>query len=444
MIQSYSKPILFALGCAILGTAAIPVSSQESRSILSATTEVSPQGVNALKVGLAELEAAIKGALPYPTENLLPQGHFGELDERGRPEGWQIFAAREGESFGLDTQGPGKPRRCLKLTGVGPHPSLLTLALTEIEVKPGRYHTVSLWLKADRPDFEVRLTLGTGIFMWHPSSRSISQLVTIGKSWQRYWLVGKTPWFDQPTQLAFLAIQPQKAGTIWIAEVEMLPTVLKGPEEAATLQASLDQAKSAFQKGNISEGYAIVQSWQVRRRLPVLVDNLETVRWAGLGPLENKEGAGFEKVFPVEAEVLAGKKPADKYPGLNGREVGWKRSITRDNRLYLRRALGHFQPWATGYLLVFAHSPKLQPVQVHLAHDDGCKFWLNGKLIHSNPLSSQATIKAQLKAGWNQLFAKVTQADDRWRWYFDCRLTDEQRGPLPGLRYSSEPETAEQ
>jgi len=59
-----------------------------------------------------------------------------------------------------------------------------------------------------------------------------------------------------------------------------------------------------------------------------------------------------------------------------------------------------------------------------LGSDDGIKVWLNGKLVHSNNTlrgmsPAQDIVQVNLKAGWNSVLVKVTEAIGGWGFYFD-------------------------
>lgn len=58
--------------------------------------------------------------------------------------------------------------------------------------------------------------------------------------------------------------------------------------------------------------------------------------------------------------------------------------------------------------------PKAQPVSLEIGSDDGIKLWINGQLVHANNAvrgmtPAQDKAKANLKQGWNDFVAKITQ-----------------------------------
>jgi len=66
------------------------------------------------------------------------------------------------------------------------------------------------------------------------------------------------------------------------------------------------------------------------------------------------------------------------------------------------------------YAKTRVYCPKAQPVALEIGTDDGIKLWINGTLVHANNTvrgmaPAQDRAKAELKQGWNDLLAKITQ-----------------------------------
>ncbi|MBN1344068.1 MAG: HEAT repeat domain-containing protein [Phycisphaerae bacterium] len=89
------------------------------------------------------------------------------------------------------------------------------------------------------------------------------------------------------------------------------------------------------------------------------------------------------------------------------------------------------------YLKTRVFSPKAQPVSLEIGSDDGIKLWINGAVVHANNAvrgmaPAQDRAKAELKEGWNDLMAKVTQHT------LGCglclRITAADGSPIQGLR----------
>jgi len=85
------------------------------------------------------------------------------------------------------------------------------------------------------------------------------------------------------------------------------------------------------------------------------------------------------------------------------------------------------------YALCFIESSKKQPALIKLGSDDGVKVWLNGKLVHNNPVYrgiqiDDDVVKIELNKGLNMILVKVDQVEGGWG--FCLRLTDEFGQPL--------------
>lgn len=66
------------------------------------------------------------------------------------------------------------------------------------------------------------------------------------------------------------------------------------------------------------------------------------------------------------------------------------------------------------YAKTRVYCPKAQPIALEIGTDDGVKLWINGKLVHANNAvrgmaPAQDKAKAELKQGWNDFLAKITQ-----------------------------------
>lgn len=89
------------------------------------------------------------------------------------------------------------------------------------------------------------------------------------------------------------------------------------------------------------------------------------------------------------------------------------------------------------YLRTWIYSPAAQDAQLQFGFDDGGKVWLNGKVVCAANTAGACVPGAhkadvQLKAGWNLLAVKVTQATGPWQ--FCGRITGRDGGPMKGLK----------
>jgi putative heme-binding domain-containing protein len=155
--------------------------------------------------------------------------------------------------------------------------------------------------------------------------------------------------------------------------------------------------------------------------------------WHIVGPFDNGEqDAGLAKAFPPEKGVDL--KAA--YDGKFGK-VTWK-TVKPDGQGYV-----DLQAWyaprgdnIVSYLYREIESPADQDATVLLGSDDGCKLWVNGALVHTNPQHRAATpeqdaVKVKLKKGKNTILFKIVNGDGGHGFYFTVvsalelkRLTD--------------------
>jgi hypothetical protein len=195
-----------------------------------------------------------------------------------------------------------------------------------------------------------------------------------------------------------------------------------------------------------------------------------TVRdWNVIGPFPNRDDAGFETAYPPEKEF----QPNQKYPGLEGNLVGWKRYYGNEPRLavgrgniWLETAGGPFddtaqiiqfnraldfanESWITSYALTYLYSPKAQPANFLIAADNCLKVWLNNQPVFArlrHPFWYEMNdnwadrFPVELHSGWNVVLVKVGVGRGAASGYygFTFRVADNQgktlRGILPSLR----------
>jgi hypothetical protein len=96
---------------------------------------------------------------------------------------------------------------------------------------------------------------------------------------------------------------------------------------------------------------------------------------------------------------------------------------------------------AVAYIKTRVYVPEAQPARVAMGVDDGIKLWVNGELVHANNavrglVPDQDQVQTTLRAGWNDLLAKITQHT------LGCgasvRLTAPDGKPIDGLRVDPE------
>ncbi len=166
--------------------------------------------------------------------------------------------------------------------------------------------------------------------------------------------------------------------------------------------------------------------------------------WKVIGPFDNTERAGFDKVFPPEREIDF----EAEYDGKSG-PVKWKDAEAEQEDL---KQLGHVDLNAAlveeKNVLAYAYATFVvaKDMQVECRYEtiEATKLWVNGKEIavknvyHSGYDFDQYVVSCQLKRGKNRILIKVCQNEqtDSWTrpWEFRLRITDKLGGAIQQAR----------
>ena len=141
----------------------------------------------------------------------------------------------------------------------------------------------------------------------------------------------------------------------------------------------------------------------------------------------------------IKADALLAQKFKPESRGIAS-EVEWQSvpadAIRKPGRVNLKNLIGGNDRVA--YLRATIISDQSQPARLEIGSDDGCKIWLNGKLIHTANVMrglsyADDIINIDLNAGENRLLLKVLQGSGDWE--AAIRLRDRDSQHLPGVRY---------
>jgi hypothetical protein len=152
--------------------------------------------------------------------------------------------------------------------------------------------------------------------------------------------------------------------------------------------------------------------------------------WRVVGPFDNRNGIGFDAIYPPEQSVDF----AARYPG-KAASVAWQTYTTSDRqgKVDLNVALGK-EMGCVAYAAAEFCSPGRQEVDLRLACACATKLWLNGKLIdrhqiyHTGATIDQYQSRGTLEPGRNLILLKVCQNEQTqsWAqdWEFQFRVCD--------------------
>jgi len=141
-------------------------------------------------------------------------------------------------------------------------------------------------------------------------------------------------------------------------------------------------------------------------------------KWNIIGPFHAADMDDLQTVYPPEKEVT----PAKTYKGKGGVEVGW-RAVRAEESGYVRLSdLVRPNEQALVYALAYVFSPDDREAPLLLGSDDGVRAWVNGEIVHTNPVYRAAApdldrVSARLKKGWNTVLLKVLQGAGGWGFY---------------------------
>ena len=164
--------------------------------------------------------------------------------------------------------------------------------------------------------------------------------------------------------------------------------------------------------------------------------------WHIVGPFENKEMAGFDRVYPPETLTSddfddRGQPAADAtFAGLEG-PVRWRAAPVKPTtgEVDLNEALGKLKGVLAYGATVF-HSDTARPAELRLRLQNPFKIWVNGKLVmsqrigHTGNSFDQYKVLVELVAGANVIVVKSVQPEppqeNEWydAWHWSVRVCD--------------------
>ncbi|MEO2047717.1 MAG: hypothetical protein ABGX16_14225 [Pirellulales bacterium] len=206
-------------------------------------------------------------------------------------------------------------------------------------------------------------------------------------------------------------------------------------------KAANDDLKRAHYRRSFTAARDLTQTVQCVKSLEKLGDSQDlekhfgyVTEWTMIGPFDNTQGAGFDKIFPPEHKLDFAKQYQGKHD-----LVRWQSYRSEFQRLekiglvdlneILIEAKG-----VTAYLAVTFNSAKKQKVQCRYETVNATKLWINGELLirkniyHMGGEFDQYISPATFLPGKNTILLKICQNEqtESWArpWNFRFRITD--------------------
>jgi hypothetical protein len=157
--------------------------------------------------------------------------------------------------------------------------------------------------------------------------------------------------------------------------------------------------------------------------------------WNLVGPFQASDMDDLPTVYPPETEAVRAKS----YKGKGGAAVAWRTFRAAETGHVRLDDLIRPNEQAIVYGLAYVHSPEDRSADLLLGSDDGVRVWINGGIVHTNPVYRAARpdsdrVAVRLTKGWNKVLIKVLQGAGGWGYYL--RFADAEGD----LRYALKPE----
>ncbi len=190
------------------------------------------------------------------------------------------------------------------------------------------------------------------------------------------------------------------------------------------------------------------EKWDLAGTVTGTVDASWLQAFQLVGPFDNAERKGLDRVYPPEELAAAGKPlPYGKrWTGKDGKPVKWLKTAWRFPKtaepVFINlEPLFKPKDWTVAYGVTYIWAPEDTDAVLLVGSDDECKVWLNGRLVHEYreprpPAPDEDRVEIRLKRGWNMLMIKVCQEQGQWGFYL--HLLGRDGKPLPGLWCSAE------
>ncbi len=140
--------------------------------------------------------------------------------------------------------------------------------------------------------------------------------------------------------------------------------------------------------------------------------------WDVAGPFDAQGVESLAAAYPPEKRAVL----TEKYEGKGGAAIAW-RTVRAEASGYVRldRVLQPSEK-AVAYALAYVQAPSDRDTRMLVGSDDGVRIWINGEIVHSNPVfrgaaPDQDDVTVSLRKGWNRILVKVLQGGGGWGFF---------------------------
>lgn len=187
------------------------------------------------------------------------------------------------------------------------------------------------------------------------------------------------------------------------------PTTALAPGGTANVTAPLSLPPGAWGQQSLLLFLTLAgPDWQLTAAPAVSLGSGALRNWLVVGPFPNPDGATLDtSYYPPELRLDV----AATYDTPGGK-LAWKPIATGD-RLDLKQALGNPGP-GVAYAVAGLRSKQEGDAMLAVTSSNGCRVYLNDKLVITNAASGRGQAMVKLEPGENLVFACVTQASGDW------------------------------
>ena len=158
-------------------------------------------------------------------------------------------------------------------------------------------------------------------------------------------------------------------------------------------------------------------------------------QWLIVGPFVNREGEGFDRIYPPEMDI----DTKAEYEGKT-RSLTWTPYQSPTGYIDFNTLLSPNDN-AVAFAYLGIYSPKERPARIEFGADEGIIIYHNYKKLYAkqrmgSAIPSAAQAVTNLNQGWNHFLIKVTESTGAWGFYFE--ITDLYGRVIPDLQYSLE------